>query len=98
MFQITEPQVSMRQPHPSLISHELQPKRSPDGMLETLLQQQNIRSTKAIILITPQSQLAVDVLPTKRRLEIERHNAVRRSYRLRKQEPHTDEPVQVSRT
>src|SRR5208282_2297406 len=85
VFQMIESDVPACERHPSLIRHEAEAERSPDGVLKVALQQQKVRSSEAIVLIAAQRRSTVNVLSTQRLLEIERHYTRSRSDRFRKQ-------------
>jgi hypothetical protein len=53
MFEMAESQTATCKRHPSFIRHKFQTKRASDGVLQTLLQQEKIGSTKASIGLMP---------------------------------------------
>ena len=75
MLEMAEAQITACERNPALVRHQLQPERPPDGMLETLLQQEKIRRSKPIVTIAAQRKRTVDVLPAERLLKIKRHRA-----------------------
>ena len=73
MLEIAEANIPARQSDAAFVGHELDAKRSPNGVLETLLQKQEVGGAKAIILVTPERHCAVDVSSSERLLIVERH-------------------------
>src|SRR5258708_18165957 len=72
---MAESQIITRQRHASLIRHELESKRTPDRMLKTFLQQQQIRRTIPVVLIATQRHRSVDILTSHLLLKIKWHGA-----------------------
>src|SRR5439155_9368084 len=97
MLEMAEAQITACERNPALVRHQLQPERPPDGMLETLLQQEKIRRAKTIVTIAAQRERAIDVLPAKRLLKIKRHGARSRIDGLGKEQSHPHRAVQVPR-
>src|SRR4051812_39419274 len=97
MFQMVESDVAASCRHASLISHELQAERSPDGVLETLLHQQEIGCAKPVILIAAEAEIAVDVLAAQGLLEIEWNRAGCRIHGLGQKKTNSDRSVQIPR-
>src|SRR3954468_1776520 len=95
--EVTESKVAARHSHSALICHELQSERSPDGVLEALLQQQEIRRAKPVVLIAAERQIAVDALPAQGLLKIERHRAACRVHGLGQEKPESNRSIQVPR-
>src|ERR1700730_2720789 len=63
----------------SLLDKEVGANRSPDRVLDALLQRDQISATEPIVVVTAQESLAVDFGAPQRRLEVERHLAARAS-------------------
>src|SRR6266700_5354793 len=73
MLEMAEAQIAARERNPSLVRHEFQTKRSPDGVFKVFLQEQKLGRAKPVVLIAAKSQRAVDVLSSKRLLKVKRH-------------------------
>src|SRR5258708_2990967 len=58
-----------------LLEEEVGANRSPDRVLDALLQRDQVGATEPVVVVRAQETLAVDVGPPQRRLEVERHLA-----------------------
>src|SRR5450755_1230037 len=95
--QMRKSDIASRQRDATFIGRELQPERSPDRVLKTLLQQKEIGRAKAVVLITSQRHGTVDLRAAEGLLEIKRHRARNGIDGLRKQQPYADRTIQISR-
>src|ERR1700716_4251432 len=59
----------------ALLGEHVHTDRSPNGMLNALLQRDEVRPAKSIVGVAAQQPLAVDVGSAERRLKVKRHAA-----------------------
>src|SRR3981081_1597255 len=65
-------------------------------MLEALPQQQHVRRTKAVILVTAERRISIDIGASERRLKIERHDVPSRGHGQRSQKSHSHSSFEIS--
>ena len=87
MGKLIEVNIVARERDFALVSGEGEADGSPDGVLKGFAQQEGIGRAEAIVVVTGEPGIAVDVRSAKGWLEVEGDNAARRSDGLRDEQP-----------
>src|SRR5208283_2962848 len=90
IVQVVEVHVAAGERHLALIGNEVKSEWPPDGMLESLAYQKQVRGAEAIVRVARQETVAINVRAAQGRLEVERLHASTIGDGLRQHKTHAD--------